>query len=175
MRILKNSTALIAVIFLIASSSCRKNELKQTTSTPTSVEAAALVINSTEVINDDSYNYDSCTAEWIQFTGEALFTFHFIVNDNRVTGVYHINIQHERGVGDISGGEYLYKPAGGIVKDSFSGSLINGSFTYMVKFSVTFVAPGPGNNLVIDTPYKITINANGVITVEKGEASLTCQ
>lgn len=156
------------------SSSCRKEVDSENSLLTSEAQLGALVIQSHEIINDDSYNYNPCTGEWIQFRGEAQLIIDIRINNNHVSGTYHFNILHqETGVGATTG--TVYHAVGGVVNQPFSGSLINGSFTGTVVYHVLMQAQGKTDNFEVTENLKLTINANGEVTVDRDALTMKCK
>jgi hypothetical protein len=173
METFKFSKVMLGASLLICAASCKKAEVTPSNNLSSSAtQNAAVVIHSSQKVDDASDNWDPCTNEWIHFTGYAQITTSFTINDNRVTGVFHYNAEGEKGVGLSSGTQY--RGVGGYTS-SFSGSLVNGSYTQSFTSRITMVALGKGNNFVQGAIQKFTINAKGEITVAKAEFTITCQ
>jgi hypothetical protein len=178
---LNQSIIILASILTLAFASCKKDEVAQSNNENSShalstasanAPEAASVYHATYQINDESYNWNPCTNEWVHFTGDAQIVFDYVINNNMVSGVYHYNPQGEKGEGLSSG--IIYQGTGSFTQ-SFSASLINGSSTYNEAIKIPLIAPGRGNNLVWTIIFHVIINSNGELEVQKLNDSLTCQ
>jgi hypothetical protein len=174
MKTFKQSTLLLMSFLLFTITSCKKTDVapaaKNAVSTA-NAQAASSVYHNTQKVNDESYNWNPCTQEWVHFTGYALVNTDVVINGNNVSADLHFNEQGEKGVGLSSG--IQYQGVGG-QNISFSGSFTNGFYNYTSVGRITMVAPG-GNNLVQSLKQHVTVNANGELTVFRDDYSLSCQ
>ena len=164
-----------AAIAVLLFSSCKKDSFtteQQTRSIAATPNSAAYVYQSTERINDESYNWNPCTQEYIHFTGEALITTHYVINGNNISGEYHYNAQGEKGEGLNSGIQYQ---GVGSTNQQFTDSFTNGLYVVTYKSRITMVAPGKENNFVYGFDLHITINASGSISVYREGGLFICQ
>lgn len=172
---LKTYTLLICSTLFLILSSCRKevSRANENALSP-ATENAAIVIHSHAIVNDDSYNYNPCTDEWIQFTGEGQLILDYRINNNEVTGTYHFNIIHkETGIGETTG--TVYHAVAGIINAPFSASFVNGSFTGNYVYNVLMQTQGNTDNFEYSVNFKVTVNANGDLIVEKFSETLKCK
>jgi len=158
-------------------SACKKESLTtgtQARSIDSVPNSAAYVYRSTESVNDESYNWNPCTGEWIHFTGEALITTRYVINGNNINGEYHYNPQGEKGEGLNSGTQYQ---GTGSINEIFKGSFTNGLYVYTHQSRFNLVSPGKASNFVYTYNFDLhlTINANGSISVEKSGGLFACQ
>jgi hypothetical protein len=175
MKTLNLSKLLLPALLLVAATSCKKIELapsSQTSQSTSTSQSAAALFHVSLKVDDESYNWDDCTNEWIHFTGYAQRVFDFTITGNKINGHSHYNPEGEKGEGLSSGIQYQ---GVGASNNSFSGSLINGSYTSSFTELISMVAPGRGNNLVWNFTSHITFNANGDVTVVRDNFKILCR
>jgi len=94
------------------------------------------------------------------------------VNDNNVSGKYHVQPQGGGLVGQTTGD--TYQPTG-VTEGTFKGSLLNGQFSETFVNNFRFIGQGPGNNFLVHENLHITVNADGDVTVAYLNFSLECK
>jgi len=120
----------------------------------------------------ESEAWSECTGEWVHITGEVHINIHGVMNGNRINYGQHINYQGLSGEGQTSGRHYSGSGAiNGVINGKFDGSF----YTNISFSSIKLNTPGNDNNLVLTSKFKITVNANGDVTVSRFDDSTGCQ
>jgi hypothetical protein len=112
----------------------------------------------------------SCTGEDVSVSGTLDVFVKETVNRNGTHVVVH-NTPHLEGVGLTTGDRYL--PVGPLQ------NVTNASGPYpMTAVAIdhlNLIAPGNGGNLIVLIKSKVTINANGVVTVDIDDVKTACR
>jgi hypothetical protein len=126
--------------------------------------------SSTETYTDLFYN--DCSGEWVELTGTVTYDTHGVINGNKMSSVLHIS-EKDKGVGLTSGKQYT----GSIERNDAYNVSFNGAVIFSIVENGVLATPGGGNNIKVRAEIKVTINANGDVTVERGSpwASIECQ
>jgi hypothetical protein len=120
----------------------------------------------------ESDSWSDCTGEWIHITGNIHIDIHGVMNGNRINFVQHINYQGLSGEGETSGRHYS---GSGVSNNVFNGKFDGSFYTTMSSSLIKLNAPGSGNNLVLTSKARITVNARGEVTVSRFDDSMACQ
>ena len=112
-----------------------------------------------------------CTGEVVTLTYTGDFSVRGVINDNRVNFTFHVNIQLD-GVGQTSGAKYTGHISQNITAN---GSLNNGQFILNAVINANLNVSGGQNNVKESESFHVTVNANGDVTVIRGDASAVCQ
>ncbi len=117
--------------------------------------------------------YNECTGKYYRMTqGIAHINFTTMYNDNRYTNVSHVNLSDFRLLDEETGKEYIGSYS--------SNETHNGTFEIgwplESKGTLTILMISPGNevNLKFQIDYHMTINANGVTTVNFDNLKVSC-
>lgn len=104
-----------------------------------------------------------CGEDVVHITGDLHMLVTATVNDNHVSGNFHLNPQGATLVGLTSGNEYI---GTGMLHESFQGNLVNGAatFTFVNNFILVGTAQSP--TYTYQVVAHMTINANGDVTVD---------
>ena len=158
-------------------SSCSKEIGVQTTSERNpEVKAAALAFT-------DNFQFDYAftifipcanggAGEDVVFSGTLHALTHLTVNDNSFTFKSHFQPQGITGVGSVSGVKYQ---ATGETQSTDSGTFFNGTYTSVYVNNFKLIGQGPDNNFFDHDTFKITVNANGTVTVERISVKVDCK
>jgi hypothetical protein len=111
-----------------------------------------------------------CNGSTITTTGCFGIDVHSVVNGNTVTLSYHISSPNVRAVDD-QGNTYN---AIQNENQTFTGSFNNGQLIVNDVAYVRFISKGSAPNYTLRFTFHITFNANGTITVVRGDASIEC-
>jgi hypothetical protein len=171
-------TALIFVISSLLLFSCNKDMDLQNCGTRTNTAE----IKAAEAITDNfKFDYDftafiDCanggTGEEVIFSGTLHALTHLTMNNNSFTFKSHYQPQGIQGVGAITGDLYQ---ATGVTQSTTNGSFVNGSYTDIFVNNFKLIGQGTDNNFIVHDTFKVTINANGIVTVEFGKSSFDCK
>jgi hypothetical protein len=123
---------------------------------------------------DDTYTttfINPCTGEDVDLTYDGTISVRGVINNNRVNVTTQYNYQLS-GEGQTSGATYV-----GHISEKFTenGSLNNGQFVFDVVVNANLNTSGGGNNVKETQTFHVTVNANGTVTVGRGESSAICQ
>ena len=132
---------------------------------------AATPINAEIPISFTTNFNNPCTGEVVTLNYEGQLSIRGVINGNRVNISEHVNIDLS-GVGQTSGATYV-----GHISENISqnGSLNNGQFVFNAVINANLNVSGGGNNVKETLTLHITVNANGDVTVIRGDASAVCQ
>ena len=114
--------------------------------------------------------FNPCNGEFVILDGTIGLDFHTVINGNRVNQSLHES-GHLTGTGD-QGNDYVVNLN---VNVHSNFSLVNGSWTYNAVQSFNVISKGGAPNFVLKTSFKITVNANGDVTVVRGDFSAECR
>lgn len=109
--------------------------------------------------------------EDVDLSGTIHEQFHITINKNRVSIKSHFQPQGVSGVGQTTGDTYR---AVGVTQEHQSLPLTNGAanFTFINNFRI--IGQGPGNNFQVHQTIHVTVNANGEVTSEVINESISC-
>jgi hypothetical protein len=109
--------------------------------------------------------------EFVDLRGRLHTLISATVNNNHVSGYFHIQPQGIDGVGEVSGVKYQ---GTGDTLDSFHTSLQNGhaDLTFVNNFRI--IGQGPGNDFLVHETLHIAINADGTMTATHDNFSSEC-
>jgi hypothetical protein len=162
--------------------SCSKNS-NEVSAPPVAAEVsqaagneAANVYNSQQLWEVDRLMSVPCAnngnGEDVQLNGYVHFTDHFTVNGNHFTLTSQANYNEVSGIGLLTGDNYVANGGGRFV---MQGDLVDGQFIASGSDRVNIIGPGPGNNSVAVFKGRIIVNANGTVTHEVVDISITCK
>jgi hypothetical protein len=166
------------LVFIV---SCSDDTVTASPTGPEALTAAAASVTNVVTVNEDPWGgpvdyFVPCAnggaGEVVRFSELHSGTFHVTISANRVT--MHGNGSHRlRGAGLSTGDQYQNTYT---AQWNFSGSLINGQFSELVinVHDVT-TGPGPGNNFLVHATYRVIVNANGDVTVERDDFRIECK
>ena len=129
--------------------------------------AATVSIEEMEI---DFDTFNECSEEWIHLNGQAQIIIVSNTNNNRISGTWHMNMQHVTGEGLSSGTIYHVS---GISNQPFSSPLTGGANTISLVTRLNMI--GGGNRYALKGNYHGTMNANGTITSFFDNFSVTCK
>jgi hypothetical protein len=132
--------------------------------------AAPVPVHEHYVYPIDDWAWSDCTGESIHITGQIMIDIHGIVNNNRMNFVIHDNYSVQ-GIGETSGKLYA---GSGLYNESYNGNF-TGSYTLSGKSKVRLNTSGGQNNLVLTMRAHTTVNAQGIVTVNRFSESYGCQ
>jgi hypothetical protein len=126
-----------------------------------------------DVTFSDVFTYaNSCSGESVDFTYTIEFSMRGTVNGNRVNTSIHQSEQYD-GVGQTSGNTYHGNSQ---IKQTENYSLNNGQLIFDFVAHTMVTTPGGSNNLKISQTFHVTVNANGDVSVLRGDATtFECQ
>lgn len=152
-----------AIAFLILSS-CKKEIATslvepvpkiESSSTSNSVHAVPISVKETFVVQSSTWN--SCTQEFIDFSGTGHFEIRGVISDNKITFILHYNVSNVKGVGRTSGTRYVSTET-----FNYSNTFnFNTQFVYQQRHSLRYIALGKENNFALENDWHLTVNANG--------------
>lgn len=119
----------------------------------------------------DDIVYNDCTNEDVHLVGEVQY---FSETRDDGAGGYHVNFHtnfYLKGVGLSSGTQYIWNT------ENNGNENVSPPFPAMFSYTRTrhVVAQGKATNQHLTVRQQFTINANGDVTVDRYEFSLTCQ
>jgi hypothetical protein len=168
-----------AITFLILSS-CRKDVAtfsEQQSSNIASISAEnsvnAVPINESGTFPVNGSSWNSCTQEFIDFSGTGHVEVHGIISDNKITFILHFNYPNVKGVGRTSGTEYVANST-----FNYSNTFnFNTQFVYQQSASTRWIAQGSGLSFTVVNDWHLTVNANGDVTrfISTFGDVITCQ
>ena len=65
--------------------------------------------------------------------------------------------------------------ATGVTQEQMGGSFVNGQFSDTFVNNFRIVGHGPGNDFLVRETFHVTVNANGVVTVDAGQFTTSCR
>ena len=110
-----------------------------------------------------------CNGEFVTLDGTISLDVHTVINGNRVNESIHYS-GHLEGTGD-QGNSYILNFNENAHQN---GSLVNGSLTINDVLSQTTVSKGGAPNYKVKAYFKVTINANGTVTVLRSDFTVEC-
>ena len=174
----RNVAAAILVLSMLVLASCTKDVgvcSTEKTEGPTT-KAAALAFTDNFQFPYEFTIFIPCAnggvGEDVTFSGTLHALSHLTLNGNSFTFKSHFQPQGIKGIGAITGDEYN---ATGVTQSTESGSLINGSYTFSYVNNFKLIGPGPDNNFYDHDTFKVTVNANGTVTVLLEKINLDCK
>ena len=127
-------------------------------STNNSVNAVPINESGTFPVNGSTWN--SCTQEFIDFSGTGHFQIRGMISDNKITFVLHFNLSNVKGVGRTSGTQYVTTGT-----FNYSNTFnFNTQFVYQQSASTNYIALGSGLSFTVINDWHLTVNANGDVT-----------
>jgi hypothetical protein len=157
-------------IAFIALSSCRKEA-----TTALDGQSPEMISNSTtHSVNAVPINWDttwyepagvsmfnSCTQEYINFTGSIHIHIRGVISDNKITWVGHYDVQNLKGVGQITGTKYVTTET---FNFSNTSDFNTEAVVYNQRYSLHYISLGKESNFTLVNNWHLTINANGDVT-----------
>lgn len=143
--------------------SCRKeidsSEMQQSeiAATLNNNSVHAVAINYQETFAVQGTGWNSCTQEFVDYSGTIHFTIRGMISDNKITFVQHGNASNVKAVGRTSGTEY-------VVTQTFNytnTSNFNTQFVYQQNSIINYVALGGDGSFSRINDWHLTVNANG--------------
>lgn len=102
--------------------------------------------------------FNSCTQEYIDFSGSVHVRIRGVISDNKITFVGHDDVQNLKGAGQISGTRY-------VTTEAFNFSNISDfnteSVVYNQRYSLHYISLGKETNFTLENNWHLTVNANG--------------
>jgi len=152
-------------------SSCRKEA-----STSLDEQSPKIISNSTtNSVNAVPINWDttwyepagvsmfnSCTKEYINFTGSIHIHIRGVISDNKITWLGHYDVQNLKGVGQITGTRYVTTET---FNFSNTSDFNTESVVYNQRYSLHYISLGKESNFTLVNNWHLTINANGDVAV----------
>jgi len=106
--------------------------------------------------------FNSCTQEYINFTGSIHIHIRGVISDNKITWLGHYDVQNLKGVGQITGTKYVTTETFNFSStDNFNSEFIE----YQQRYSLHYISLGKTSNFTLVNNWHLTINANGDVTV----------
>jgi len=115
--------------------------------------------------------FNPCNGEFVVADGTIGDDLHVVINNNRVNLSEHES-GHLSGTGDQGNG-YEVNVNAQLTENGIS--LQNGAVTLTEVVSEEFISKGGAPNFVVKITEKITINANGTITVDRTNFTTECR
>jgi hypothetical protein len=169
----KLSTSPCVLIAALLLSGCDHAKVPTESSTaPTAVQAlAASVEHQTERFSFVAGGFNPCTGEETPGTGE-FFSHTTLVA--RPSGGFHVaqvfNVSFVL-TGATTGDRYLGRDVEHVNFTTNGGAQSVNTFIANVRVGTA----GPGNDFVLRVRFHVTVNANGVVTVERDETTIECR
>ena len=160
-RILLSPGLLTAIVFL-----------SFTPMTKDSETTAVVPFNEQSSFSLESDSWSDCSGEWIHITGNIHIDVHGVMNGSRINYVQQINYQGLSGEGQTSGKHYS---GSGVFNSVYNGRFDGSVYTTISSSVIKMNTPGSGNNAVLTSTGKITVNARGEVIISKFEDSMLCQ
>ena len=174
---------LFTAIALLSICSCRKDiaissEQQSTkiesTFTANSVEAIPINYDETLYFPAGVSMFNSCTQEYIDFSGSVHIRIRGVISDNKITFIAHFDVQNVKGIGQITGTKY-------VTTETFNYSstdIFNSeSIEYQQRYSLHYISLGKESNFTLENDWHLTINANGDVAFffTTGGDIISCQ
>lgn len=158
-----------AITFLTLSS-CRKEAARSLDESPKIISNATTNSVNAVPINWDTTWYEpagvsmfnSCTQEYINFTGSIHIHIRGVISDNKITWIGHYDVQNLKGVGQITGTRYVTTEA---FNFSNTSDFNTESVVYNQRYSLHYISLGKESNFTLVNNWHLTINANGDVAV----------
>ena len=116
---------------------------------------------------------NSGAGELVVVSGTFSVHTHLVVNDNRVIGKFHNQLQGATGQGLITGDVYRFVRV--IPRGQNFAINRDGSFSFTAVNIFMFIGPGPDNNLILRQNFHSQVNANGDVTSNVENISADCK
>jgi hypothetical protein len=154
-----------AISFLL--SSCRKEATTlsderspEIISNSTNNSVNAVPINYNEILYFPAgvSMFNTCTQEYIDFSGSVHVRVRGLISDNKITYILHYDVQNVKGVGQISGTEYVTTEA---FNYSNTSDFNTESVVYNQRYSLHYISLGKESNFTLENDWHLTVNANG--------------
>lgn len=113
-----------------------------------------------------------CGEDVVHTAGDLHILVTATVNDNHVSGNFHLNPQGAKLVGLTTGNEYV---GTGMLHESFQGSLDNGAATFTFVNNFRIVGKGRAPSYIFQVVAHTTINANGDVTADLESVTEECR
>jgi hypothetical protein len=113
-----------------------------------------------------------CGEDVVHTAGDLHILVTATVNDNHVSGNFHLNPQGAKLVGLTTGNEYV---GTGMLHESFQGSLDNGAATFTFVNNFRIVGKGQAPSYIYQVVAHTTINANGDVTADLESVTEECR
>jgi hypothetical protein len=158
-----------AAIASLSIYSCRKDIATSTEQQPTEIERTstnsvrAVPINwdTTLYMPDGVSMFNTCTQEYINFSGSVHIHIRGVISDNKITWIGHYDVQNVKGVGQITGTKYVTTETFNFSStDNFNSE----SIEYQQRYSLHYVSLGKTSNFTLVNNWHLTINANGDVS-----------
>ena len=114
--------------------------------------------------------FNPCNGESVTLDGTLGIDVHTVINGNRVNESIHYS-GHLEGTGD-QGNSYILNFNENAHQN---GSLVNGSLTINDVLSQNAISKGGAPNFNIKAYFKVTVNANGTVTVLRSDFTVECR
>jgi len=136
----------------------------------TSVSAAQAAVQVNTTVPFDDYVLIPCTGDTVHLTGPLHILMTFTINNNTVSGSELFQPEGVTGTDLTTGAQYQ---GTGETRDDFSASLINGQAqtTFVNNFKI--IGHDSASYLVHENAH-LTINANGTVTANVDNLSISC-
>lgn len=154
-------------IALLMLSSCKKDVATSLKEPPARIESSsaensvnAVPINYSETFPVSGSTWNSCTQEFIDFSGTGHVEVRGMISDSKITFVLHFNYPNVKGLGRTSGIKYISNSTFNYT-NTFN---FNTQFVYQQSASTRWIAQGSGLSFTIVNDWHLTVNANGDVT-----------
>jgi hypothetical protein len=104
--------------------------------------------------------FNSCTQEYINFTGSIHIHIRGVISDNKITWIGHYDVQNLKGVGQITGTRYVTTET---FNFSNTSDFNTQSVVYNQRYSLHYISLGKESNFTLENDWHLTINANGEV------------
>jgi len=104
--------------------------------------------------------FNSCTQEYINFTGSIHIHIRGVISDNKITWIGHYDVQNLKGVGQITGIRYVTTET---FNFSNTSDFNTESIVYNQRYSLHYISLGKESNFTLENDWHLTINANGEV------------
>ncbi len=169
----------IAVLTL---SSCRKEATSSeeqmskivNSSTANSVRAIPIRYDNDLYFPDGVSMFNTCTHEYINFSGYVHINIRGVINDNKITWIGHYDVHNAKGVGQLTGTRYVTTETfNWSITDKFDTELYETQFRYFLRY----ITLGKETNFTLENVVHLTVNANGEVTAsfDTGGDIIKCQ
>jgi hypothetical protein len=113
-----------------------------------------------------------CTGDTVELTGPLHILSSFTINANQVSGYDHAQPQGVSGTDLTTGAKYQ---GTGVTQDQFSLRLVNGQAQFSSVNNFKIIGQGSAANYLVHENTHLTFNANGTVTANVDNFSLSCQ
>ena len=118
------------------------------------------------------YCANNGAGEVVELSGPLHILLVTNISNNRISGFSHFQPQGVQGRGQATGNLYN---ATGVTQEHFSGSLVNGQFTYTFVNNYRLIGQGPGNNFLVHQTVHATFNSSGEATASVDNTTIDCK